>query len=225
MNKIDVLDHGYVRLVDAMGDDLRVVNAAQASLDRWSTEFGSREAGILATLMREEHGVPFEHVTLTYQLRLPMFLVPQFLKHRVGSSWSQHSGRYSEMESLFYVPDEVRVQVGRAMSYEYEPLDPERNELVRDAMKSNSEEALATYHKMLDLGVAREHARLVLPQNLYTTAVWTLNLRALFNFLHLRNDKHAQGEAQAYAQAMESLAFSIAPYAVGEFIKNERIAP
>src|SRR4051794_17343582 len=97
-----------------MGSDLRIVNAAQASFDRESTEYGQRESRILNSLIREEHGVPFEHIVFTFKLRLPIFLARQYVKHRHGS-WSEHSGRYSELYPLFYVPDaeNVRVQIGK----------------------------------------------------------------------------------------------------------------
>lgn len=221
---VKVLDHGIVSLIDTMGSDLSIVNAAQASLDRQSEAYGPREQAILRKLMQEEHGVPFEHVLLTFKLRLPIFVARQFVKHRM-SSWSECSARYSEMGMLFYTPTTPRKQVGKAMSYTYEDLDKDSADRFIDLLREASADALYAYHTALSLGVAKEHARLVLPMNLYTTAVWTMNLRGLFNFLHLRNDPHAQAEAQVYAGAMETLAATTFPDAIRAFIENGRKAP
>lgn len=224
MSRLHVLDHGYVELIDSMGDDLRVVNAAQASFDKRSAGFGERERAILRFLMREEHGVPFEHVVFTFGLRLPIFLARQFVKHRM-SSWSEQSGRYDEFESpQFYVPKnyEVRTQVGKPGAYTYEPVAGQVAESYVHFLNRSNETALHAYRYALSTGVAKEQARLVLPVNLYTNVVWTMNFRSLSNFLHLRNDSHAQAEAQVYAKAMEMLAEQIVPATVEAFIENGR---
>lgn len=219
----DVLDHGVVTLDDFMGSDLTIVNAAQASLDRQSEKYGTREKAILRTLMREEHGVPFEHVIFRYKLRLPIFLARQFVKHRMGS-WSEHSARYSEIEPLFYVPgaQSVREQVGTAMSYTYKPLDPAFAGLFQFNVRRANRVAYEAYEDSLRLGVAKEQARMVLPVNTYTTVVWTLNARSLFNFLRLRADPHAQAEAQVYAVEMERLASLVIPDTMEAFIAAHR---
>lgn len=221
---VPVLDHGYVRLVDYMGGDLRIVNAAQASLDNYSEDYGDRERAILRALMREEHGVPFEHVVFTFEVRLPLFLAAQFKKHRM-SSWSERSARYDEMDPMFYFPDVTRVQVGKAMSYTYEPASAwVHNSFLADLNEEYMRQ-WAAYQRALERGVAKEQARIVLPTALYTTATWTINLRSLFNFLHLRNDEHAQGEAVEYAKIMEDLAYSVVPDAITLFRMNGRPKP
>lgn len=221
---VKVLDHGIVSLIDTMGTDLSIVNAAKASLDRVSHTYGSAEAAILRKLLKEEHGVPVEHTALTFKLRLPIFVARQFVKHRM-SSWSEHSARYSEMDMLFYTPTTPRKQVGKAMSYTYEDLDEGSADKFVEALAVANNHAFNAYRRALSLDVAKEHARLVLPMNLYTTVVWTMNLRGLFNFLHLRNDPHAQSEAQVYAWAMETLAATTFPDAIRAFIENGRKAP
>lgn len=218
MTALNVLDHGLVELMDSMGDDLRIVNAAQASFNRMSECYGKREAAILRSLMREEHGVPFEHVVFTFRLRLPIFLARQFVKHRHGS-WSEHSARYSEMEPLFYVPESVRTQTGKAMEYRYEDASEFVAGYFRQGLMSANSTAWITYLRALEYGVAREQARLVLPANIYTTVVWTMNARALFNFLRLRLDSHAQQEAQVYAEAMQELAETVIPDAMAAFVE------
>lgn len=219
----NVLDHGLVELVDSMGSDLRIVNAAQASFGRESVTFGEREQRILRALMREEHGVPFEHAVFTYKARMPIFLARQFVKHRHGS-WSEHSGRYSGMEKLFYEPttEDVRTQVGKAMDYTFAPVEESTAALYKASLRVSNEQAWSAYEDALKAGVAKELARLVLPLNTYTTVVWTLNARSLFNVIRLRVDAHAQREANAYAVALEGLASAVIPETIAAFRDYER---
>lgn len=221
---IPVLDHGFVTLLDSMGDDLAVVQAAQASFAKGSTEYTSREAGILAFLMREEHGVPFEHVVLKFRLRLPLKVAAQLKKHRM-SSWSERSSRYDEMDQLVYLPWRFRRQVGKIGSYTFEDLPYRDNLWARYHVKRSYTSALRTYKRLLKGGVAKEHASLVLPMGLYTEVVWTINVRSLFNVLHLRADSHAQWEVQQYALAMEELAKAVIPDTIRMFIEAGRPKP
>jgi thymidylate synthase (FAD) len=221
---MQVLDHGRVELLDSMGDDLRVVNAAQASFDRSSTKYGERERKILRSLMREEHGVTFEHVAFTFRVRMPIFLARQYVKHR-HASWSEHSLRYSEAEPLFYVPTQVRTQTGKPMEYQYEEAEDDTAALFRTVVEEHSWTGLQRYRSALDGGVAREQARLLLPINLYTTVVWTLNLRSLLNVLRLRTDAHAQHEAREYATALEGYARYVVPDTLDAWVEAGRPKP
>lgn len=217
-NVVKCLDHGYVELIDSMGSDLRIVNAAQASFDKTSQEFGKRERAILRTLMREEHGVPFEHVVFTFRLKLPIFLARQFVKHRVAS-WSEQSGRYDQLSSDFYVPreEDVRTQVGKPMEYTFARAAELVAEEYVSRLSTVSEAAYGEYQQWLNAGVAKEQARLFLPVNFYTNVVWTVNLRSLTNFLHLRVDSHAQQEAQTYALAVRDLMDDTVPEFMSAF--------
>lgn len=221
---INVLDHGIVELLDHMGSDLTIVQAAQASFNNSSQEYGTREQGILRFLMREEHGVPFEHAVLSFRLRMPVFLARQFVKHRT-SSWSEHSGRYSELENLFYVPREVRTQTGKPGSYTFEPLHPFRAAEFQKRLSDQCESAWSLYQSSLTAGVAKEQARLCLPVNIYTNVVWTINARSLFNVIRLRVDSHAQAEAQVYGKAMEDLARLVIPDTIDAFVASGRPKP
>lgn len=221
---LHVLDHGRVELVDSMGDDLAIVQAAQSSFGRESQQYEGREKRILRSLMRDEHGVPFEHVVLKYRLAMPIFVARQLVKHRI-SSWSEHSGRYSPHEARFYVPEQVRTQVGKPMQYLYAEATDEVAEKVQAAIELCNQSAFAVYNGMLSQGVAREQARLVLPQTLYTTITWTLNVRSLLNVLHLRNEEHAQAETREYAKAMEELAGYVIPDTLAAFNEFGRVAP
>lgn len=218
MTALDVLDHGKVELIDSLGSDLRIVQAAQASFARASTEYGDRERGILRALMREEHGVPFEHVTLTFRVKMPIFLARQFVKHRIAS-WSEHSGRYSQVEREFYIPsvDRVRRQLGKAMDYTFERVPEHMAVGFCQDLRESSTRAFNRYERYMEYGIAKEQARLFLPVNTYTTVVWTLNARSLFNLLRLRLDSHAQEEAREYAEAMAELAATVIPDTMAAF--------
>lgn len=222
--RIAVLDHGFVELLNSMGDDLEIVQAAQASFAKESWEYGDREAKILQFLMSEEHGVPFEHVVLKYRLKIPLKFAAQFKKHRM-SSWSEQSSRYDEMGTDTYMPTRFRQQVGRIGNYTFEDVHPEVNHLARQTLREQYHSALVAYRRLLGLGVAKEQASLVLPVGLYTEVVWTLNVRSLFNVLHLRVDSHAQEEAQQYAIAFEELAELVIPDTIRLFREAGRPKP
>lgn len=232
MNTIDrysrsVLDSGQVRLINWMGNDLEIVNAAQASLDNESESYTSREEGILRFLMREEHGVPFEHVVLKFKMMMPLFLCAQFKKHRM-SSWSERSGRYDEFERpQFYVPatEHIRTQVGKPGAYTFDNADRAQAVLFQAALVESQDIAWRLYQTALEGGIAKEQARLFLPPTLYTTVVWTLNVRSLFNVIRLRADSHAQWEAQQYGQAFEELAALVIPDTIAAFVAAGRPKP
>lgn len=223
----DVLDHGSVQLLDWMGDDLRIVNAAQASLDNESLTYEDRERGILRFLMREEHGVPFEHVLFTFKMRMPLFLCAQFKKHRMAS-WSEQSGRYDEFEDpKFYVPmrERVRTQVGKPGNYTFKLVDPMTAQLFTHELDQHNLQSVKHYRWALEAGVAKEQARLFLPPGLFTTVVWTLNVRSLFNVVRLRADTHAQWEAQQYGVAFEELARLVIPDTINAYVAAGRPKP
>lgn len=222
----EVLDHGRVSLIDWMGDDLAIVQAAQASFDNASETYSPREAGILRFLMREEHGVPFEHVVFKFKIRMPLFLARQYVKHRT-SSWSEQSGRYDELEPLFYVPaaEDVRSQVGKPGAYSFEPVSAKVADDFRKSLQSANYFSWQAYDLALKMGVAKEIARLSLPVNIYTNVVWTINARSLFNVIRLRVDSHAQREAQAYAQALLDLARLVIPDTIVAFEAAEMPKP
>lgn len=223
---INVLDHGKVRLLDFMGDDLAVVDAAQSSFANFSTEYDEREQRILRSLMREEHGVPFEHTTLKFRLEMPIFVARQLVKHRT-SSWSEKSGRYSTLDIEYYVPtvNDVRSQVGKPMEYRFvtSNFDLAQEFLLRLQRWCN--DGMENYKWALESGIAREQARLFVPIGAYTTVTWTMNLRAFLNVLHLRTDPHAQAETRQYALAMETLTRQLFSDTLEAFNEFGRVAP
>ena len=223
---IPVLDHGFVRLDDAMADDLSVVNGARVSFARHKTEMEDSDAGLIRFLMRERHGTPFEHNSFRFHIRAPIFVAREWFRHRVGS-FNEFSMRYAKATDDFYVPepDDVRSQVGKPGAYSFEPVDPVVAETTREEMRAVYEAAFSAYERLVELGVARELARSVLPVGAYTEFYWTVNARALMNFLSLRNSETAQREIRRYAEACEQFLAERMPVTYAAFVANDRAAP
>ncbi|MSP12216.1 MAG: FAD-dependent thymidylate synthase [Chloroflexi bacterium] len=202
---IDILDHGFVELIDFMGDDRRCANAARVSV-RGDTRERSDKAdqGLIARLLADHHTSPFEHAVFQFKVRAPIFVVRQWMRHRF-SSFNEESGRYVELVDECYTPAQFRRQVGKRMDYAFENLPPQENSELQAEVQALYRQSYDLYQKMLATGIAREHARMVLPLALYTTFYWTLNALSLMNFLHLRNHEHAQSEIRAYAAVMEDI--------------------
>lgn len=221
-----VLDHGRVELVNHMGGDLAVVQSAQSSFAKFSEGYGDREAKILRSLMRERHGVPFEHVSLTFRLKMPIFVARQLVKHRT-SSWSEQSARYSKFEVEYYLPEaaDVRTQIGKPMEYKFETSEIGRADEFLDRLSEWAQQGVQNYEWAMQHGIAREQARMFLPVNTYSTITWTMNVRSLLNILSLRNDNHAQGETREYAKAMEELAERVIPDTIAAFNEFGRQVP
>lgn len=217
VNSRPVLDHGFVRLVDSMGSDLSIARSARVSYDaawRAGEDQGS-DTRLIRYLWAHHHTSPFEAVTLTFEVKAPIFVFRQFMRHRTWS-FNELSGRYKELPNEFYVPspDKIGVQSkvnkqGRDM--ELECVDPEWAE---DIITRTCVNAFNNYQHLLELGVPRELARTVLPLATYSHMFATVNLLNLFRFLTLRCAPDAQYEIRVYAEAMRELARSVAPVAV-----------
>lgn len=225
--KIDVLDHGSVELVDSMGGDLRIVNMARQSFGtKAELMMSEKEHGLINFLMKNRHGTPFEGVVITLQVKCPIFVAREWMRHRIAS-YNEFSGRYSKMSSDFYVPsgDQLRSQVGKPGSYSFEPLPDGLAESTRAMIEENNGDALFTYDNFLEQGVAKEVARMVLPVNIYTSFTMVANLRSLFNFVSLRSHKDAMWEIRRYSEEIEKMLWSVAPVAYRAFVDNGRVAP
>ncbi len=225
-NAIQVLDHGFVRLDDAMASDLSVVNSARVSFGRRKTEMDESDEGLIRFLMRDHHGTPFEHNAFRFHIRAPIFVAREWFRHRVGS-FNEFSMRYAKATDDFYVPepDDVRTQVGKPGAYSFEPVDPELAEQTRDELRAVYEQAYATYERLVEAGVARELARAVMPVGAYTEFYWTVNARALMNFVALRAHETAQREIRRYAEAVEAFFAERMPVTHAAFVANDRVAP
>lgn len=223
MTHVKCLDRGFVRLVDHMGDDSRVVQAARVSYDL-GTKTPEQDERLIRYLMRNGHTSPFEQVVMTFHVKLPLFVFAQMVRHRTARLNAQ-SARYTVMLDEFYVPgcDEVRGQ-------------GDGNKQVGDGILSQAvamqasmvfsraaTAAYGIYSDLLALGVCREQARMVLPQNLYTQAYWQMDLHNLLKFIGLRDHPHAQAEIQVYARAMLLIAEQIAPVSVAAWREHRKV--
>jgi thymidylate synthase (FAD) len=225
-NTIRVLDHGFVRLDDAMADDLSVVNGARVSFARHKDEMDASDEGLIRFLMRDRHGSPFEHNAFRFHIRCPIFVAREWFRHRIGS-FNEFSMRYAKATDDFYVPDpgDVRSQVGKPGAYSFEPVDDELAEETRQELEALYEQAYATYARLVERGVARELARAVMPVGAYTQFYWTVNARALMNFVSLRNAEFAQLEIRRYAEAVETFFARRMPVTHAAFVAQGRVAP
>ena len=223
---IHVLDHGFVRLDGALADDLSVVNAARVSFARRKEAMDESDEGLDPFLMRERHGTPFEHNSFRFHVRCPLFVAREWFRHRVGS-FNEFSMRYARATDDFYLPEleDVRTQVGKPGAYSFEPVDDELAERTRGELQDVYDHAYATYERLVEAGVARELARCVLPVGAYTEFFWTVNARALMNFVSLRAADAAQREIRRYADAVEQFLAERMPVTHAAFVANDRTAP
>jgi len=223
---IRLLDHGFVRLDGALADDLSVVNGARVSFARRKEVMDDSDEGLIRFLMRDRHGSPFEHNAFRFHVRCPIFVAREWFRHRIGS-FNEFSLRYARATDDFYVPeaDDVRTQVGKPGAYRFEPVEEDVAETARQELQAVYDHAYETYTRLVEQGVARELARSVLPVGAYTQFYWTVNARALMNFVSLRNSEFAQLEIRRYAEAVETFFAELMPVTHAAFLANGRIAP
>lgn len=219
-----VLDHGFVRLDDAMASDLSVVNSARVSFARRVKEMEEADEKLVGFLMKNRHGTPFEHNSFRFHIKAPLFVFREWQRHRI-SSYNEWSARYSKLEDEFYIPEYVRTQVGKPGNYTFETLAPEEAASFRDALDKHYRESFGWYEEAIEVGVAKELARLFLPVGIYSQMYWTVNARSLMNFLSLRNAETAMFEIREYAKVVESIFSALMPVTAEAFVKNGRVAP
>ncbi len=200
------MSEGFVRLDGSMADDLSVVNSARVSFAKSSQELDEAGIGLIGFLMRERHGTPFEHNSFRFHVKCPVFVAREWFRHRIGS-FNEFSARYSEVPNEFWVPKvgDVRTQVGKPGAYSFETMDPMMAEQVVETMEKTNATMYEVYQKLLEAGVAKEVARGILPVSMYTQFYWTVNARALMNFLSLRTHETAQLEIREYAKQVEAI--------------------
>ncbi|MCE5229293.1 FAD-dependent thymidylate synthase [bacterium] len=216
--EIKVLDHGFVRLVDYLGGDQRIVQAARVSYGE-GTKTHREDSGLINYLMRHGHTSPFEQVILTFHTKMPIFVARQWVRHRTARL-NEISGRYSVMKDEFYVPepDQVRMQSQtNRQGRDEASVTPELAREVTETMVGDQAQVYRNYESMISAGIAREVARINLPLSLYTEWYWQIDLHNLFHFIKLRLDEHAQYEIRVYAEAMAKCAKAVAPAAYDAF--------
>jgi thymidylate synthase (FAD) len=214
---IPVLDHGFVRVVDYMGDDSAIVQAARVSYGQ-GTKTARDDAGLIRYLMRHWHSTPFEMCELKLHVKLPVFVARQWIRHRTANV-NEYSARYSILDREFYtpLPEHLAAQSSVNNQGRGAALPPEEAERVLRILRDDATRAYDNYEAMLSTegqtGLARELARMTLPASIYTQWYWKVDLHNLFHFLRLRADPHAQYEIRVYADAICKIAEAWVPHA------------
>lgn len=223
----DVLDHGFVELIDYMGSDLDAVNAAKVSFAAKKDEMDESCIGLINYLVKNRHATPFEHCVFKFRIKAPIFVTREWMRHR-WSSFNEMSMRYYQPEHIdYYIPafNNIRKQVGKPGAYSFEEIsDPEIKEKFYSIAQQTIIDADIAYYKLIELGVAKEIARCVLPVTQYTEFIWTVNARSLINFISLRNDSNAQYEINEYAKIIEDIFSKKMPITHEAFEKSGRVA-
>ncbi len=218
--EITVLDRGFVRLIDHMGTDLTVVNAARVSFGKRKEAFEPKDAELVDYLAEHEHTAPFRHAYLTFHVKAPIFVFRQWMKHRIASDFNEISGRYVEFkEDEYFVPESFRLQAKVNKQGSEGELPEANRSAAREAYLTACQNSVAQYKQMIDLGVCREQARCVLPLGLYSEVYWTASLQAVAHFLHLRLDAHAQWEIRQFALAIKELTEPLFPNSLSALMK------
>lgn len=224
-------DDVTVELMDSMGDEDSIVRAARVSTKGAASLNGKADKGLIRRLYRDRHGVPFESPVFTWYFEAPIVVTRQILKHRL-SSINEESGRYKELEGVFYIPRGNRklVQIGKTADYEFADASPEQAEIFRHILKSTYETGWYNYQSLLhQVGICKEASRLVLPAfGLYSSMYFTVNLRSTLNFLSLRKDwgddaavrSHPQDEVEQIAEKMAEIVKERFPTVWEMFLKN-----
>lgn len=218
--EIKVLDKGFVRLVDYLGSDDRIVQSARVSYGAGTKSY-RQDRGLIHYLLRNEHTSPFEQVVLTFHCKMPIFVARQWVRHRTARL-NEISGRYSIMKDEFYVPSSSQMR-GQSEDNKQARSETvvEGAEKMIDEMVEDQRHVYAHYEGMIEKGLAREIARSNLPLSLYTEWYWQIDLHNLFHFLALRMDSHAQYEIRVYAEAMATCAKAVAPLAYEAFEEHK----
>ncbi|WP_102107560.1 FAD-dependent thymidylate synthase [Oceaniglobus roseus] len=221
-----VLDHGFVRVIDYMGDDAAICQAARVSYGR-GTKSVSNDEGLIRYLMRHWHSTPFEMCEVKLHVKLPVFVARQWIRHRTANV-NEYSARYSILDREFYIPEPSALAAQSTVNNQGRGAVLEGAEAARvlDLLKSDANRAYDHYEEMLSdtapdgtpqSGLARELARMNLPANIYTQWYWKVDLHNLFHFLRLRADAHAQYEIRVYAEAIAACVADWVPAAYGAF--------
>ena len=217
--KIDVLDKGYIELVDSLGDDLTPVNAARVSFDGFSEEFTDKDRKLSKFLIKHKHHSPFRHQHAMFIIKAPEFVMRQWYKHVVGiettsshvtkdHAWNEISGRYVPYDE-FYEPTEFRKQSDDNKQASDGLVDDQVTATMK--WRETQMKTIETYKELLDMGMAREQARSILPLTLYTKVWWTASFQSIMNFIELRDEKTSQVEIQEYARALKKIVLTLFP--------------
>jgi thymidylate synthase (FAD) len=223
------LNAGFVRLVDYMGGDESIVQAARVSYGK-GTKTVNEDRGLIRYLMRHMHTTPFEMVELKFHVKLPIFVARQWIRHRTANV-NEYSGRYSVMKDEFYVPEHQAIHfqsLRNKQGRREEEVPPELRQKVLEILSHSQQQLYKEYEQLLEDDIARELARINLPLSLYTEWYWKIDLHNLFHFLKLRMDEHAQYEIRVYAHTIAEITKTVVPLAWEAFedynLKSEKFS-
>ncbi len=217
--KIDVLDKGYIEVVDKLGDDLTPVNAARVSFDGFSETFTDKDRKLSKFLIKHKHHSPFRHQHTMFIIKAPEFVMRQWYKHVVGiettsshvtkdHAWNEISGRYVPYDE-FYEPTEFRKQSENNKQASEGLIDDQVSVTIK--WRNAQNKLIKTYNEFLDMGMAKEQARSILPLTVYTKVWWTASFQSIMNFIELRDEPTSQVEIQEYARAMKKIMLETFP--------------
>ncbi len=221
IDNIQVLDKGFVEIIDYLGSDLTVVNSARVSFGKRKTKYEDEDRKLVRFLAKNKHYSPFRHIVVQFHVKAPEFVMRQWYKHVVGietsnssmtkdHAWNEISGRYVPIKD-FYTPEKWRQQSVSNKQGSADNLPPKLNVECANIFDDFMDEVKEVYEKLLKKGVAKEQARIILPLNQYTEVYWTASFQAIMNFIELRDEKTAQWEIQQYAKAIKKLISKIYP--------------
>lgn len=220
--KFPVLDHGFIYVVDYMGNDAAIIQAARVSYGH-GTRNVREDQGLLHYLMRHRHTTPFEMCEIKFHVKLPIFVARQWIRHRTANV-NEYSARYSVLAKEFYIPnqDQIAVQSTTNKQGRSEALEAARASIVQEKLTQASEAGYSVYDLLLtpEVDLARELARMSLTLNYYTEWYWKVDLHNLFHFLQLRADPHAQYEIRVYADAILKMVQAWVPMAYAAFVEH-----
>jgi thymidylate synthase (FAD) len=219
--KSQVLDKGFVEVVDSLGNDLTVVNSARVSFGKRKETFDKSDERLVRYLAKYKHYSPFRHLQVQFHIKAPEFVMRQWYKHVVGiettsnsatkdHAWNEISGRYVPVED-YYEPSVWRKQSDDNKQASEGVLDDLQQKRMNDVYSDLMRKVRMTYDKMVKAGMAKEQARIILPLNQYTEVYWTASFQAIMNFIELRDEPTSQWEIQQYAKVMKELMFDVYP--------------
>lgn len=218
---LKVLGDGFVRLTKTLGSEIDIVNAARVSFKKEVTEISKKDIDLIQYLASEKHKSPFRHCFLSLHIKMPIFVMRQFVKHRVGVEINEMSGRYVEFEdNTYYVPKHFRFQSKTNKQGSAENLLDADNVRALLIYEHSCQQSFKAYRELLDMNVAKEMARMLLPLSIWTEIRVTMSLDAIQNFIALRDESHAQFEIREYAKAIKTVAINEFPNAMPIMLNN-----
>ena len=218
---MQVLDKGFVELIDHMGSDLSVVNGARISMGKRKEIFDDKDASLVDYLAEHDHTSPFRIPHVVLHIKAPIFVMRQWMRYKIGSDFNEISGRYVEFEPEYYVPEVFRTQSKDVKQGSDGELTGHVSDCSRSIMLDAYDQAFTAYYYLLKSGVAKEQARMVLPLALYTEVYWAASLQAVAHFLNQRLDSHAQWEIREYAKAVKELVMPLYPHSLTALLEAE----